>query len=142
MSESISNDVIERAKGVLEKQGDVLVVVVFGSVAKGGTRPASDLDIGVAGRSPLTANRRLELMDELAVAVGRPIDLVDLATAPFPVLGQALTKGKCVIKSDSTVYASLIRKLWYDNADIRPNYDYVLRYRQKRFAEPNRVADG
>ena len=82
-----------------------------------------------------SAARKLELMDALAVAFGRPIDLVDLRTAPVPVLHQALTTGICISKKDKDLYAELLRKLWYDRADIMPNYELILQARRRRFVD-------
>ena len=72
-------------------------------------------------------------MDEIAGVFGRPIDLVDLSTAPAPVLRQVLTTGVCTLKKDVNLYANLLRKLWYDQADIMPNYGMILRRRRERF---------
>ena len=125
-------DVISEVTQILERQEDVLVAFLFGSLVSGRVRPESDVDVGIACDGPLTSGRKLELIDTLAVATGRPIDLIDLTTAPFTVLGQAL-KGKRLMVRDTSVYAAVLRKLWYDIADIKPNYDHVLQRRRKKF---------
>ena len=125
----------EQMRAALEASADIQVAFVFGSLARGEENPASDLDIGVAAHKPLSAARKLELMDALAVAFGRPIDLVDLRTAPVPVLHQALTTGICILKEDKGLYAELLRKLWYDRADIMPNYELILQARRRRFVD-------
>ena len=108
---------------------------VFGSMARGEETQGSDLDIGVAASRPLTAARKLELMDALALAFGRPVDLVDLQVAAVPVLHQALTSGVCILKKDKPLYAELLRKLWYDRADIMRNCEMVLQTRRKQFID-------
>jgi len=123
----------ERIRAILEAHDDILVAFVFGSATSGRERQDSDLDVGVAGPDPLSPSRKLAIMDELACSFGRPIDLVDLATAPPLLLRQVLTKGVIILKRDVSTYAWLLRKLWYDQADIMPNYRSVLRRRRERF---------
>ena len=82
-------------------------------------------------------NARTEaLVAGAAFTAGIPLSgsdyLIDLTTAPFTVLGQAL-KGKRLMVRDTSVYAAVLRKLWYDIADIKPNYDHVLQRRRKKF---------
>ena len=113
---------------------EIQIGFVFGSVARNSEGPGSDLDIGVAAAEPLTAKQKLALMDEMAGTFGRPIDIVDLSTASAPVLRQVFTTGVCIIKKDISLYANLLRKLWYDQADIMPNYEMILRRRRERFA--------
>jgi len=72
-------------------------------------------------------------MDELACTFGRSIDLVDLTTASPPLVRQVLTEGVVILKRDCGLYAWLLRKLWYDQADIMPNYNLILRRRRERF---------
>jgi len=120
-------------QAILERHDAIQLAFIFGSTASGKAQPNSDLDIGLAAAIPLTAAQKLELMDELAAAFGCPIDLVDLMTAPPPILSQVLTKGVCIIKKDTNLYASLIKKLWYDQADIMPNYNMILRQRRQKF---------
>ena len=128
----LADEVISDVTQILEQQDDVKVAFLFGSLASGRVRLESDVDVGIACAKVLTSARKLELMDFLAVATGRPIDLIDLTTAPFTVLGQAL-KGRRLFVRDTGIYAAVLRKLWYDVADIKPNYDYVLQRRREKF---------
>ena len=123
----------EQAKAILARHDEIQIVLVFGSSVEGRARPDSDLDIGIAARRPLSALEQLDLIDELAAAFGRPIDLIDLLTAAAPILRQILTKGFFILKKDTNLYARLLRKLWYDQADIMPNYNMILRHRREKF---------
>lgn len=69
----------------------------MGSLAAGREEPDSDLDIAVSSSVPLTAHARIELIDELAATVGRPIDLIDLSQAHGPLLQQVLTTGRLIL---------------------------------------------
>jgi len=73
MNESIQQD-IQIAVKILREAG-ATEVFVFGSAVRGGERPDSDLDIAVRGLPPEVFFRT---MSELAFAVSRPFDLVDL----------------------------------------------------------------
>ncbi len=71
---------------VLERHPSVSMAILFGSLAAGRGRPDSDLDLAVSATAPLTVDARIELIDELAAALGRPIDLIDLNQAHGPLL--------------------------------------------------------
>lgn len=73
---------------ILRSQPDVELAMLFGSMASGRTHAGSDIDVAVLCTSPLTAQRKMALIAELAQATGRPIDLIDLRTAGEPLLGQ------------------------------------------------------
>ena len=53
---------------------------VFGSVATGTARDDSDLDIFVQGAQPLCSSQKMALIGDLAEAMGRPVDFIDLRT--------------------------------------------------------------
>ena len=56
-------------------------VYVFGSAATGRATPASDVDLAVSGLPPELFFRA---MSKAAIALGRPVDLVDLdVDSPF-----------------------------------------------------------
>jgi predicted nucleotidyltransferase len=76
----------EKAQAILERHAEIQIALVFGPLVEDRAHPDSDLEIGVAARKPLSAMEQLELMDELAAAFGRPIDLIDLSTASVPTL--------------------------------------------------------
>lgn len=122
---------VDRIAAALQAYGKVGLAFLFGSMARGEAREDSDLDIAVAGTDPLSAADRLELMDRLAVLAGRPVDLVDLRTAPPPLLRHALTTGVLCLRTDSTLHAEMLRRLWYEQADIMPNYSLILRRRRE-----------
>lgn len=75
---------------VLEKHLQINIAYIFSSVAKGSTKPESDLDIAVQGDKSLTTEQHIALAGDLALATGRAIDLIDLKTAGEPLLGEIL----------------------------------------------------
>ncbi|MEN9774025.1 MAG: hypothetical protein RL322_1095 [Pseudomonadota bacterium] len=73
------SDLVQIRQG-LEAFDIVRFAVAFGSIARGQPRPDSDLDLAGLAEKPLSAKQRIELIDALASALGRPVDLVDLAS--------------------------------------------------------------
>jgi predicted nucleotidyltransferase len=107
----------------------VKLVLVFGSVASGKQRPDSDLDIAAGTGYPLTADEKMEIISHLAERTGRPIDLIDLATVPEPLLGQIVRHGRRVLGSD-TLYGQLISKHLFEQADFMPYQARILAERR------------
>ena len=73
---------------------DLVAVYRFGSVADGTARPDSDLDLAVLCDGPLSYETRFELIGQLAMLSGRPVDLIDLSTASTVMRAQIVTTGK------------------------------------------------
>lgn len=99
-------------------------------MAKGNARPNSDLDIAVEATSPLNANEKERLIEELAESIGRHVDLVGLYTAGEPILGQIITGGKKILGSDD-LYARLINKHLIEQADFMPLCRRILEERKR-----------
>ncbi len=117
---------------VLKKHPDVKLAVLFGSMATGQVRRDSDLDLAVDTGRPLTAEKKMALIEDLALEFGRPVDLVDLRTVGEPLLGQIVKYGRRLIGSDS-LYAELIRKHLYEQADFMPYRSRILAERRRRW---------
>ncbi|MEK8088656.1 type VII toxin-antitoxin system MntA family adenylyltransferase antitoxin [Thermithiobacillus plumbiphilus] len=111
-------------------QPEIGLVILFGSLARGQAHAQSDLDLAVDAGRPLTASEKMDLINELAVRTGRPIDLVDLRAIGEPLLGQILRHGKRLLGSD-TQYANLIRRHLFDQADYLPYRDRILAERRR-----------
>lgn len=115
---------------VLARHPEVRLAILFGSLANGSARADSDVDIAVAADRPLDAGERLALMEDLAAATGRPVDLVDLATAGEPLVGVILTTGQRLLGSDEAYARVLVRHL-FDQADFLPYRERILAERRK-----------
>jgi len=114
----------------LRLQPEIVLAIVFGSVAEGKERADSDIDIAVDAGRTLTAIRKVSLISRLAEIVGRPVDLIDLRTVGEPLLGQILQHGERILGSDRR-YADLIRKHIFDKADFLPYRERILRERRQ-----------
>jgi len=114
----------------LRLQPEIVLAIVFGSVAEGKERADSDIDIAIDAGRTLTADGKLSLISRLAEIAGRPVDLIDLHTVGEPLLGQILQHGERILGSDQR-YADLIRKHIFDKADFLPYRERILRERRQ-----------
>jgi len=114
----------------LISQPEVVLAILFGSVADGKEQRESDIDIAIDGGRVLAAHEKMALISILAEATGRSIDLVDLRTVGEPLLGQILSHGKRILGSDLR-YASLVRKHLFDKADFLPYRERILLERRQ-----------
>lgn len=104
--------------------------LIFGSVASGRARPDSDLDIAVAADQALDSAEKTRLIQSLAVATGRPVDLIDLKVVGEPLLGQILKSGIRILGSNAD-QAELIRRHLFDTEDFLPYVTRLLRERRQ-----------
>ena len=110
---------------------DVGLAIVYGSVASGTAAPDSDLDVGVMGARPLSADARMRIVDVLSNVTGRAVDLVDLRTAHGALLAEILRTGLRVVERDATLFPDLLRRHLIDEADFRPYRDRILAERRR-----------
>ena len=114
---------------VLAHYPQLRLAILFGSVATGSATYNSDIDLGLLADKPLSAELKLDLMQQLGVACGRPVDIVDLRTAGEPILGEVL-KGRRLL-GDSTTYAQLLSRHLIDAADFLPLQRRILAERRE-----------
>jgi predicted nucleotidyltransferase len=86
---ALSEQTISRIVAVLRAHGE-RYALVFGSGARGALGFDSDLDVAVSADRTLSSAQRYDLIGALALATGRPIDLVDLRAARGAVFAKAL----------------------------------------------------
>lgn len=127
------NDTLGIAQEVLQQHPQIQIGIVFGSAGTDRQRASSDVDVAVAAACVLKTTERIALLDALALRLERPVDLVDLKAVSGTILQQALSKGRIVLNRNPMLYAELILKMWYDQADLMPNYNMILRRRLEAF---------
>lgn len=116
---------LESIRTVLARHPEILLAILFGSMAAGRASRDSDVDLALAAERPLTADEKMVLMAELAEATGRPIDLIDLHVVGEPLLGQIVKRGRRVLGTDER-YAELIKRHLFEEADFMPYYRRML----------------
>ena len=127
----LHSDLDRKIESVISRYPSIVLAIVFGSMAQDRARKDSDLDIAVASSTPLTAQTHLAIMEDLALAVGRPVDLIDLDRTHNPLLQQILTKGRRVLCQNRTRYAELLSRMVYEEADLMPYYRRILSDRRQ-----------
>jgi predicted nucleotidyltransferase len=129
----IEKDLVKRnidcVRAVLEPLGYIELAIIFGSAATGQQRPDSDLDVAILAPQPLSAKQRIELIDLLALEIGRPIDLIDLKEVGQPLLNQIVKHGRQVLGSSDKM-ANLVYRNIIDQADFAPLQDRLLKERR------------
>lgn len=122
---------------VIEKNLDgypqVSLGILYGSAAAGNTRVESDIDLAIAGEESLSKDILIEIVKTLAIELNRPIDLVDLTETTGTLLHQILTKGKLIYCTDRVLYAEQIKKMLYNQADMMPYHDRILKERREEW---------
>ncbi len=106
------------------------LAIVFGSCAKGQAKPDSDLDIDLAFDQTMSVQQHIALIEALALATGRPIDLIDLRTVGEPLLGQIMQHGVRILGSD-VLHAQYMTRHVMDAADFMPYQARILQERRQ-----------
>lgn len=121
-------------QAALAPHPEIRQAILFGSLATGQGRHDSDVDLAIDAGQPLEMQAKMKLMAELAERTGRPVDLIDLQTIGEPLLGQILKHGKRILGEDG-LYAELIKRHVFDEADFMPYYRRILRERRRAWIE-------
>jgi len=114
---------------LLSERPEIRLAILFGSLATGKASNDSDIDLAVLADTPLSAGARLQLIEEIGLKFGRPVDIIDLYHAPEPILGQVF-KGKKLL-SDNSTYAALLTRHLLNTADFFPLQQRILSERRK-----------
>lgn len=117
-------------RDVLNRHPAILLAILFGSLTTGKANHDSDLDLAIDMGRPLEPREKMQLIAELAEALGRPVDLVDLFSAGEPLLGQIITRGKRILGEDAR-YAFMLSKHLFNQADFMPYRSRILRERRQ-----------
>jgi len=125
----------QRIVQVLSGFAEIEQLVLFGSLARGKGRPDSDVDLAVDVGKALTSEQKIAMIETLAFALDRPVDLIDLKTAGQPLLTQIVTTGRRLLGSDSA-WAKVIYRNIIDNEDFVPLQRRILKARQKAWIKP------
>jgi predicted nucleotidyltransferase len=110
---------------------DVVAVYLFGSTARGTRRAHSDADVGVLleATPPRTlAGLKLDLEGQLEHAVGLPVQLLVLNTAPPDLLHRVFRDGKLLLDRDPSARIRFEMKSRREYFDVLP---YLRRYRRQ-----------
>ena len=116
--------VVRRA---LEEERDIETAYLFGSQARGTARSGSDVDVAVIFTSTLgpveRLERRLDLIHKLEDCLSKPVDVVDMESAPCVLAHQVLKHGALLLDRNPRRRVAI---------EVRRRQEYLdgLRYRQ------------
>lgn len=127
-----SDSGIEALQGFLQKDQDIELAILFGSMATCHYSADSDVDLAIKKARPLTAQEKKYYIEQVAQITGRAVDLVDLSVVGEPLLGQIIKYGKRLFGSD-TRYAELALRHVYAQADFVPYIERTLKERRQRW---------
>lgn len=113
------------------------LAMLFGSCATGKARPQSDIDIAIYPRQCLEHQDFQLLSDQIALATGRPVDLIDLSAANGALLRQILRSGKVLFAKKPSIIGFLHERLLAWQEDFEPALNALFEARRKRFSKPS-----
>lgn len=122
----------------LSQDPDLSLAIVFGSTATGKSRPDSDIAVAVYPKAPLNTWKRQQVADDIAMATGRPVDLIDMTTAEGALLRQILHTGVVLFSKEPGLFGTLLEQLLDWQEDFEPQLDQLFETRLRRFmTSPN-----
>ena len=108
----VEDGLVPRLVDVLESRDadfpPLRLALLFGSRAEGRAGADSDVDLAVLAARPLASAEIIELVRDIASAVGLGVDIVDLHDLPQPVTAEAL--GGRRLLGDDTAFAETVAR--------------------------------
>jgi len=127
-----SKKIVESISTVLDDFPEILVATLFGSAVKKRLTPESDIDIGLAAEHPLSYQTTIDLYVALSKNIPYEIDIIDLQSVSGTILKQALCSG-VIIKKSPPLFAILLKRMWFNQADMMPYSRMILRKHCQKF---------
>lgn len=94
-------------------------VYLFGSAAQDALRPESDIDLAFVAMRRIDGAKRLDLQEAIAKALGRDVDLVDLANAPTILQIEAIGGGRLVDEPNEEAAALFELRVLRDYQELK-----------------------
>lgn len=111
----------------------IKLAILYGSATTGRLRTTSDFDVAVAMKKKLTLDQRMDICLALEEATRRTVDLLDLQVVSGVILHQALTTGRLILVRDHELYADIMKRMLFNQADMMPYYHRMLTERREGF---------
>jgi len=90
----------------------VRLIYLFGSHARGTSRPDSDVDLAMLAAGPLPPDLLWNIAQKLAIRLGRDIDLLDLGNASTVMRMQIITTGQPIYCSSEIFRAEFENRIF------------------------------
>jgi len=113
---------LDALRRVLENDQNVAYALLFGSVARGGRRVDSDIDIALELRTDAARSTEAlgRLVARLESAVGATVDLVLLEEAPPGLAYRAFRDGQIIVENDHAALVARKARAILEYLDFRP----------------------
>jgi predicted nucleotidyltransferase len=95
------NEIVRWLEPRLASGGRLLAVYLFGSEAEGRARPDSDVDLAFLSERALDPVVVFDVAQDLATALHRDVDLVDLSRASTVLRAQVIGRGRVLHSGDA-----------------------------------------
>lgn len=99
----------------------------FGSQVRGDALPGSDIDLAILARDRIPAERLFELAQEMAVGLGRDVDLLDLRQASTVMRAQVISTAQCIGSQDEPARAEFEMYAYSDYARLNEERRELLK---------------
>jgi predicted nucleotidyltransferase len=116
-----------------ETRGDIDLMIILGSRAKGRERPDSELDLAVWRSSKWTIDFYRECVEQITAFMPTAIDLIDLSKIDGPLLQEILCSGKKIYQQQDHLLGVLYVRLMDWRTDFMPAWENMVDQRRKKF---------
>jgi predicted nucleotidyltransferase len=125
-------NLVDRLRAAFTGRPGIVAAYLFGSVARDEVLPSSDVDIGVilAQGRPLTLEELVpldDLREELALLVGRDVDLVPMNGAHPELLHRILRDGVLLYQTDPAARVNFEVQARNEYWDLLPSLELYRR---------------
>lgn len=111
---------------------DLIAIYQFGSQVHGTARPDSDIDLAVLALTRTPAERLFHLAQELAIQLGRTMDLLDLRSTTTVMRAQIISTGRCLKSHDDQARAEFEMYAYSDYARLNEERRELLKNIKER----------
>jgi len=109
----------------LQQHPEIQQAILFGSLARGEAYIESDIDLAVALDHVLDADEKMRMVEDIALVMGRAVDLIDLRMVGEPLLGQIVQHGKQLV-GNASMFGDLLSRHIFEQADFMPYRQRIL----------------
>jgi predicted nucleotidyltransferase len=92
--------ILQALRGVIDAEPAIRVAYLFGSCARGDFGPTSDVDVALLGDQRIDLTELAAIGARIGTVVDRPVDVVDLRSAPPLLCRQVVAEGEVLTVRD------------------------------------------
>jgi len=123
--QNIEQKIYEPLLQYLQQYPEIQQAILFGSLASGQEHIESDVDLAVALDHVLDADEKMQMVEDIALVMGRAVDLIDLKVVGEPLLGQIVQHGKQLV-GNASMFGDLLSRHVFEQADFMPYRQRIL----------------